>query len=357
MLLVYYIGLCLSLSAIARAEKLIFSENFQRGLNPKIWKHEITMGGGGNQEFQYYINNRSNSFVRNNTLFIKPTLTSDRIGKDAVDGTVPTTLEIWGTQPADLCTGNQYYGCSRQSSKENNWVINPIQSARLRTANTFSFKYGRLEVEAKAPLGDWIFPAIWLLPEDQIYGAWPASGEIDLMESRGNDKNYGDGTGGVNCFATTLHWGPYFPADSFQAAHAEHCLTTGDLHEDFHIYGLYWSETEMYSYIDTPENKVLDLNYADKSFWDIGGFDQIGDISNPWEGRPNSAPFDQNFFLVFNVAVGGTNGYFWDGIEGKPWTNGGNGMQEFTANIDKATSTWVGDEVAMQIRTVKVWQL
>jgi Glycosyl hydrolases family 16 len=44
----------------------------------------------------------------------------------------------------------------------------------------------RLEVEAKLPRGDWIWPAVWLLPEDDAYGRWPASGEIDMLESRGN---------------------------------------------------------------------------------------------------------------------------------------------------------------------------
>jgi beta-glucanase (GH16 family) len=95
-----------------------------------------------------------------------PTYTADRIGAQEVSGAIPTTLELWGSQPADVCTGNSFYGCSRASGGGN--VLNPIQSARLRTAGAFSFKYGRLEVEAKLPKGDWIWPAIWLLPEDQV---------------------------------------------------------------------------------------------------------------------------------------------------------------------------------------------
>ena len=72
--------------------------------------------------------------------------------------------------------------------------MNPIQSARLRTAKSFSFRYGRLEVEAKMPKGDWLWPAVWLLPRYQKYGTWPQSGEIDLLESRGNENLFdGDG--------------------------------------------------------------------------------------------------------------------------------------------------------------------
>lgn len=67
---------------------LIFTEDWSKGIDFNLWKHEITMGGGGNWEFEYYINNRSNSFVDNGTLIIKPTLTADRIGAQQVSGAV-----------------------------------------------------------------------------------------------------------------------------------------------------------------------------------------------------------------------------------------------------------------------------
>jgi beta-glucanase (GH16 family) len=50
----------------------------------------------------------------------------------------------------------------------------------------FNFVYGKVEVKAKMPLGDWLWPAIWMLPAEHVYGQWPASGEIDIVESRGN---------------------------------------------------------------------------------------------------------------------------------------------------------------------------
>jgi hypothetical protein len=67
---------------------LVFTEDWSKGIDFSLWKHEITMGGGGNWEFEYYINNRSNSFVENGTLMIKPTLTADRIGAQQVSGAV-----------------------------------------------------------------------------------------------------------------------------------------------------------------------------------------------------------------------------------------------------------------------------
>lgn len=88
-----------------------------------------------------YWNNRSNSYVRDSTLFLRPTLTADRFGEDFVHS---GHLDLWGGQPGDYCTNNAFYGCDRVGGGTN--LINPIASARLRTVNSFSFTYGRVEV-------------------------------------------------------------------------------------------------------------------------------------------------------------------------------------------------------------------
>ena len=87
--------------------------------------------------------------------------------------------DLWGAAPSDLCTGNAWWGCDRVGSGTN--YINPINSARLRTVNSFNIKYARLEIEAQLPRGDWLWPAIWMLPKHLSYGKWPSSGEIDIM--------------------------------------------------------------------------------------------------------------------------------------------------------------------------------
>jgi beta-glucanase (GH16 family) len=102
------------------------------------------------------------------------------------------SVDLYGSTPADLCTSEQFYGCTRTAGGVN--IINPVTSARVRTAESFSFKYGRVEVKAKIPKGDWLWPAIWLLPQRNEYGSWPLSSEIDIMESRGNDPTYIKGT-------------------------------------------------------------------------------------------------------------------------------------------------------------------
>jgi hypothetical protein len=75
-----------------KGASLVFTEDWSKGIDFSLWKHEITMGGGGNWEFEYYINNRSNSFVENGTLMIKPTLTADKIGAQQVSGAVSINL-------------------------------------------------------------------------------------------------------------------------------------------------------------------------------------------------------------------------------------------------------------------------
>lgn len=130
---------------------------------------------------------------------------SDMIGDANVRGGY--TMNLWGGAPADYCTMNSFYGCERTSGAGGNY-LNPIISARVRTVKSFNFKYGRVEFKAKIPKGDWIWPALWLLPRDNAYGTWPSSGEIDVMESRGNDPSYQ--FGGCDKFTSTLHWGPSY---------------------------------------------------------------------------------------------------------------------------------------------------
>jgi len=116
-----------------------------------------------------------NLFTRNSQLYIKPTLTSDTIGKDKIfDG---ANFTLTG------CTSTNSSACSVSSSERLGTVINPVQSARLTTKSSYSIAFGKVEVRAKLPRGDWLWPAIWMLPENNKYGAWPASGEIDVRPS------------------------------------------------------------------------------------------------------------------------------------------------------------------------------
>jgi len=333
---------------LVASDQLIWSDEFDE-FDLSVWEHEITAGGGGNWEFEYYTNNRTNSYVRDSILYLKPTLTADTIGEANLHSGF--SLSLWGSEPANLCTGNAFYGCQRDAGGGGN-IINPIQSARIRTSSSFAFKYGRIEIRAKLPRGDWLWPAIWLLPKRNSYGDWPASGEVDIVESRGNGPSYP--YGGDNVVASTLHWGPYWAQDPYQKTHQSYTLSGTDFSQDFHIFGAYWDATGLYTYLDTQSNAILNVNFTDMDFWTRGGWGTT--YANPWAGRPNAAPFDQEFFLILNVAAGGTNGYFPDDSN-KPWKNTDpNAINAFWNAKDQWYPTWQGENCAMQIDYVHVYQ-
>lgn len=163
------------------------------------------------------------------------------------------------------------------------------------------------------------------------------------------------GAGGYDSFGSCLHWGPYFALDSYPLTCESYTLKKGDFNQGFHTFGLYWDEVsatdeftmgqecmkpshnsfppaphpqhlviphlfsaaspplpppppvpqnELYTYLDTDDNRILSVKF-DKDFWARGNFDtQAPGIANPWKGMANVAPFDQQFYLIFNVAVG-----------------------------------------------------
>ena len=301
----------LGLIGVASAETLIWEDQFDK-LDFSKWQHEISLSGGGNWEFEWYTNNRTNSFVEDGVLYLQPTLFKDNIGDAAMH---TADFNIWGGSPADVCTSNAFYGCERNAAASGN-VLNPIQSARLRSVGKFQTKYGKIEIKAQLPKGDFIWPAIWMLPADNSYGGWPASGEIDIMESRGNDASCE--AGGNNKFASTLHWGPSWDANGYELTTEQYTHPTS-LADDFHIYGLMWTKDRIFTYIDDESNIVLDVDTSSQSFWERGGW---SGRDNPWAHETDlNAPFNQEFYLLMNVAVGGTNGYFPDGQCGKVWSD------------------------------------
>lgn len=77
---------------------------------------------------------------------------------------------------------------------------------------------------------------------------------------------------------------------------------------------------------------------------------------NPWETSPNkNAPFDKPFYLIINLAVGGTNGYFRDGVASKPWSDQSQrASSEFYDNKGQWFPSW-GDHSTFQIDSVRIW--
>ncbi|KAI1782033.1 concanavalin A-like lectin/glucanase domain-containing protein [Ganoderma leucocontextum] len=180
---------------------LVMEDNFDTFDTENTWTQEVSMSGFGNQEFEMTTNSANNSFVRDGHLYIVPTLTSDVIGRDNVLGVAPFTFNLTG------CTDANATNCGAVSNSTANAVIPPVMSARIHTKNHYSIKYGRVEISAKLPRGDWLWPALWMLPVNNAYGAWPRSGEIDIMEARGNGVDYT--AQGIDYVRGSLNWGPF----------------------------------------------------------------------------------------------------------------------------------------------------
>ncbi|CAG2055006.1 unnamed protein product [Timema podura] len=135
--------------------QLLFQDDFN-SLNLNSWQHEITASGGRHSEFQMFVNNRSNSFVRDGVLHIRPTLTKDVLGENFLFNGV---LDLRGSSlPGERCTNPSNNGCYKRAL--GGQILNPVLSAQLQTSQSFSFQYGVVKVKAKMPRGDWLWPGI-----------------------------------------------------------------------------------------------------------------------------------------------------------------------------------------------------
>ncbi len=151
-------------------------------------------------------------------------------------------------------------------------------SARVKTQGKASWKYGYFEIRAKLPKGKGTWPAIWMLPAGEKYGTWPRSGEIDIMEMVGFDMD-------------TVHASAHTKA--FNHKNGTQKTTSVKLKNTsrkFHNYGLLWTENEIKWLFDGKE--ILSFS-SDTDSWE------------QW-------PFDIPFYLILNIAIGGT----WGGEKG-----------------------------------------
>ncbi|RKS95715.1 glycosyl hydrolase family 16 [Flavobacterium limicola] len=202
---------------------LVFSDEFNTDGAPDVskWSYDLGAGGWGNDEKQTYTNAADNIIVAGGSLKI----TAKKVG-----------------------TG--------------------YTSSRLTSQDKYEFKYGKIEVRAKLPSGGGTWPAIWMLGADIDTNAWPACGEIDIMEYKGNEPYsvYG-----------TFH----YPGRSGGNADGNK-VPISNASTEFHVYKAIWSATSIKILVD--ETVVHSI------------------VNN------NTIPFNKDFFLLFNVAMGGTFG-------------------------------------------------
>ncbi len=151
-------------------------------------------------------------------------------------------------------------------------------SARVNTRDRFAFRYGRIEARIRLPAGQGLWPAFWLMPQENAYGGWAASGEIDIMEA----VNPGAGAAGGNTVHGTIHYGGASPGN--RSSGSEYTVPES-VTDEFHVYAAEWDRREIRWYVD-------DVHYATEDNW----FTTAADFP---------APFDRPFHIILNVAVGG----------------------------------------------------
>lgn len=144
-------------------------------------------------------------------------------------------------------------------------------SSKIISRGKQSFKYGRIDIRAKLPRGKGIWPALWMLPQSNVHGGWPTSGEIDIMEMIGHEpaKTHG-----------TLHFGPGPGSTQITKSYN---LASGTFYDQFHVFSLEWKENQLKWLVDGVVFQTV--NKAD-----------LGNAVYP---------FNESFYFIINLAVGG----------------------------------------------------
>jgi beta-glucanase (GH16 family) len=219
--------------------KMVWNDEFDgEFINLEKWSYDTADGcqfgpnlcGWGNNELEYYTERPENSYIEDGKLVIK------------------------AIREVPFYLGKHRY-----------------TSARMVTKNKGDWTYGRVDVRAKLPKGQGMWPAIWMLPTDTIYGGWPQSGEIDIMENIGSEPNKVFGT---------IHYGHDFWRYDTQY----YDVDTIDFSQDFHVYSVIWTEHCIQFQVDGND---------------------VGVPNTRSSVLPTTYPFDQPFHLILNVAVGG----------------------------------------------------
>jgi beta-glucanase (GH16 family) len=238
--------------------ELVFSDEFDYvGLpNSEDWNITNEGGGFGNFEYQYYTNREKNVYVDGEYLNLN-LFKEDYNGQDYTSG-------------------------------------------KITTRDLHSFTYGKIEVRAKVPAGKGTWPAIWMMPNDSVYGTWPRSGEIDIMEHVGYDLNriYG-----------TIHVDEYNGMDGTQRGGN---VVVDTATTEFHVYSIEWLPNKIIWSVDGEE--YFTYHFAIDAYNDL----EIDQYWRIW-------PYDQDFYLILNLAFGGT----WGAAQGIDET-----LTEATMQID-----------------------
>lgn len=245
--------------------ELVWADEFEGNtLDRTKWTPEVSCWGGGNNERQCYTDRPDNIAVEGGVLLLKAK-------KERFAGPARPT-EIAG--------------------RDNPPQVQSHTSGKVRTIGLHAWRYGRIEARAKVPPGQGAWPAIWMMPNDPAYGPWPRSGEIDILEAVNIGAKCKDCAGGVgeNRTISALHFGDFAPLNRY-VDHRNALPSLALPSDDFHVYAVEWGEGIMRFLVDDRVHLTVTA-------------DQWSTAAPSARGNP-AAPFDQPFYIMANLAVGG----------------------------------------------------
>lgn len=245
--------------------ELVWADEFEgTTLDRTKWTPEVSCWGGGNNERQCYTDRPENIRVEGGMLLLKAR--KERFAGPA--------------RPPEI------------AGRDNPTLVQSHTSGKVRTIGLHAWRYGRIEARARVPAGQGTWPAVWMMPQDNAYGSWPRSGEIDILEAVniGAKCKACEGGRGENRTISALHFGDFAPKNRFvdsRTALPDLALPS----EDFHVYAVEWGEGLIRFLVDDRVHLTVTA-------------DQWSTAAPAAKGNP-AAPFDQPFYIMANLAVGG----------------------------------------------------
>jgi beta-glucanase (GH16 family) len=183
----------------------------------------------------------------------------------------------WGNNELENYTSrpqNLFLSCGNLiiEARKENFGTNNYTSARITTQNKKPFTFGRIDIRAKLPVAKGMWPALWMLGSSIAQVGWPACGETDIMELIGTHPSQVVGS---------LHW--KLANGSAGTFNNTYTIPSGDFSQQFHVYSLIWDQNSLKILVD-------DIIYVTATDQNI---------------TSGTYPFNNPFFFIFNVAVGG----------------------------------------------------
>ena len=198
-LLGLYLSLALAHEYDFGTEELIWSDDFDT-LDLSKWT--ILVSDYPKDDLGYYRQNLTNQYISEGVLHLDHTFTGIDYGEEFL---YFGDLDLTTLDPDHPCNqpwGDKEIYCKQSSGPD---ILPPVTATRMETFGKFSFTYGRVEIKAKNMLGDWVRTAIWMMPQENVYGSTPISGEIDISESSGNrNLQCGKNSRGVDWYSVNV---------------------------------------------------------------------------------------------------------------------------------------------------------